>query len=174
MWGIGMGKADGFGFKEHGQGDFTMHVSPFCNISKPLSHCNRGLLMLQKGLDCTVKGAYLLRICGFARLFLLHTSAQIRVFSTLSVVYGCTPKTPEKTHFRFSGGFFASFERLKNANIVSQVGAGLKFMPPFNGRHFQRAFSGYLSTLLNVLPFCLMITVPLKLPLVLMRRPLRS
>ena len=108
-----------------------MQASPFCSVSKSPSHGKRGVLILQKGLTCTVKGAYLLRKRSFTSLFLLHTFAHICILRTLSAVYGCTPKTHGKTHGRFSGGFFASFERQKYANIVLQWG---KF--PWSSRAF--------------------------------------
>ena len=113
-----------------------MQASPFYTIREACLYYKRGLFALQKGLVCIVKGAYLLRKCGFTRLFLLHTFAQSGILRTLSGVYGCTPKT----HKKRTGDFLMDFSRVLS-------GRKMQISCHTRGRAFETLLPNYGSSI---------------------------
>ena len=101
-------------------------VRYFYCANKPLLHYKSGLLIMQKGLACIAKGAYLLRKCGFKRLFLLHTFTRNCILRTLSVVYGCTPKTHKKRTI----DFLMDFSRVLSGSKMQISYHKRLFIPP--------------------------------------------
>ena len=117
-------------------GDWNGESRPFLTsrrTSKPLLHYKRGLLILQKGFVCIVKGACLhckrglltAKMRLYEAIFIAHFRAK-RHTSHIVRRLRLHAQNSQKTHWRFSDGFFASFERQENANIVSHKGEGVR------------------------------------------------
>ena len=100
-----------------------LQVSPFCRATRLLLRCKSGRFVLQEGLCCRAKGAYLVAGMGVFGIILLHTRAfSARISLWHRGLAAARPKLPENPAKDSVVRSLGSFERWRHANIVTGVG----------------------------------------------------